>query len=118
MLESWTSGYKFVLFEGMFTSSTVTTDTMFMVHTGQTGTNYNYTEITLNLPSKALVRTTITPEVHIFADAAKMIDGTNKIKLSDANTGGMGAMIMGGTDVTLITTNLHEMFKVAHVHND
>jgi hypothetical protein len=118
MMWSWTAGYKFVLFEGMFTSSTVTTDTMFMVHTGQTGTNYNYTEITLNLPSKALVRTTITPEVHIFADAAKIIDGTNKIKLSDANTGGMGAMIMGGANLPLITANLNGMFTVNHVHND
>jgi hypothetical protein len=118
MMWSWSAGYKFVLFEGMFTSSTVTSETMFMVHTGQTGTDYNYTEITLDLPSNALVRTNITPAVHIFADVAKIIDGTNKVKLSDNNMGGMGAMIMGGTNLPLITANLNGMFSVNHVHND
>lgn len=118
MMWSWSAGYKFVAFEGMFTSSTVTTDTMFMVHTGQTGTNYNYTEITLNLPEQATVRTTITPDVHIFADVAKIIDGTNKIMLTDNNMGGMGAMIMGGANLPLITSNLSGMFTVNHVHND
>lgn len=118
MMWSWSAGYKFVLFEGMFTSSTVTTDTMFMVHTGQTGTNYNYTEITLDLPSKAMVRTNITPDVHIFADVAKIIDGNNKILLSDNNMGGMGAMIMGGANLPLITANLNGMFTVNHVHNN
>jgi hypothetical protein len=118
MMWSWSAGYKFVLFEGMFTSSTVTTTTPFMVHTGQTGTDYNYTEVTLNLPTKALVRSNITPDVHIFADVAKIIDGTNKIKLSNNNMGGMGAMIMGGTNLPLITANLSTMFTVNHVHND
>jgi hypothetical protein len=118
MMWSWSAGYKFVLFEGKFTSSTVTAETAFMVHTGQTGTDYNYTEVTLDLPTKALVRTTITPDVHIFADVAKIIDGKNKIKLSDNNMGGMGAMIMGGTNLPLITANLSTMFTVNHVHND
>lgn len=118
MLWSWSAGYKFVLFEGVFTSATVTSSTSFMVHTGQTGTDYNYTEVTLDLPSKALVRTNITPDVHIFADVAKIIDGKNKIKLSDNNMGGMGAMIMGGTNLPLITANLSNMFTVNHVHND
>jgi hypothetical protein len=118
MMWSWSAGYKFVAFEGTFTSSTVTAETSFMVHTGQTGTDYNYTEVTLNLPTKALVRTTITPEIHVIADVAKIIDGANKIKLSDNNMGGMGAMIMGGTQLPLITANLNGMFSVAHVHND
>jgi len=118
MLWGWSAGYKFLAFEGTFTSSTVLTDTPFMVHTGQTGTDYNYTEVTLDLPTKALVRTTVTPEIHIIADLSKIIDGTNKIKLSDNNSGGMGAMIMGGANLSLITANLNGMFHVAHVHND
>jgi hypothetical protein len=118
MMWSWSAGYKFIAFEGTFTSTTVTTDTSFMVHTGQTGTDYNYTEVTLELPTKAMVRTTITPEIHVIADVSKIIDGTNKIKLSDNNMGGMGAMIMGGTSLPLITANLNGMFSVAHVHND
>jgi hypothetical protein len=65
-----------------------------------------------------LVRTTITPEVHIITDLSKIIDGTNKIKLSDNNANGMGAMIMSGTNLPLITQNVATMFSVAHVHND
>lgn len=118
LLWSWSAGYKFLAFEGNFTSPSVTAETPFMVHTGKTGTSYNYTEVTLDLPVKALVRTTITPEIHIVADVSKIIDGVNKIKLSDNNSGGMGAMIMGGANLPLITSNLSEMFSVAHVHND
>lgn len=118
MLDSWDAGYKFIAFEGSFTSNTVSSDTSFMVHTGKTVSNYNYTEITLSMPDKALVRTTITPEVHIMADVAKIIDGTNKIKLSDNTAGGMGAMIMSGNNLSLVTANLQEMFSVNHVHND
>ena len=118
MAWTWSAGYKHILFEGMFTSTTVTTPTIFMVHTGKSGTNYNYTDVTLNFPNKALVRTTITPEVHIFTDIAKIIDGSNKIKLSDNNVNSMGAMIMSGANLTLVTENVSNMFTVDHVHND
>lgn len=112
MMWSWTAGYKFLALEGTFTSSTVTADTQFMVHTGQTGTDYNFTTITLDLPENALVRTTITPQIHIMADLKHIIDGTNKITLSD------GAMVMGGNKLALVTANLSNMFEVHHVHND
>jgi hypothetical protein len=118
MLWSWSAGYKFLAFEGSFTSASVTSDTPFMVHTGQTGTDYNYKEVTLDLPSKALVRSSITPDIHIIADVSKIIDGANKIRLSDNNEMGMGAMIMGGANLPLVTANLGGMFTVAHVHND
>jgi hypothetical protein len=32
--------------------------------------------------------------------------------------GGMGAMIMGGANLPLVTSNLSNMFEVHHVHND
>lgn len=112
MMWNWTGGYKFVSFEGSFTSSSVTTATNFQVHTGKTGTAYNYTDVTLNFPDNALVRTTITPTVHLFADLSKIIDGTNVINLSEQ------AAIMGGTKLTLVTENIRSMFSVNHVHND
>jgi len=118
MLWSWSAGYKFLAFEGTFTSPTVSPETVFMVHTGKTGTAYNYTSVTLPLTNAALVRNTITPQIHVFADASKIIDGQHKIILSNNNTGGMGAMIMGGGNLALITSNLSEMFHVDHVHND
>lgn len=118
MAWTWSAGYKHLLFEGTFTSASVTSSTPFMVHTGKSGAHYNYKEVTLAFPELAFVRTTITPEVHLFADVAKVIDGTNKIKLSDNNMGGMGAMIMSGDNLPLITANLSDMFTVNHVHND
>jgi len=122
MTWSWASGYKFLAFEGSFTAPTasmpVTTDTPFMVHTGKTGTDYNYTEVSLALPTNALVRTTITPQIHLSTDLAQVLDGTNKISLASNNGMGMGAMIMGGANLPLITANLAAMFAVEHVHND
>jgi hypothetical protein len=112
MMWSWSAGYKFVAFEGTFTSSTVTTDTNFKLHTGQTGTDYNYATISMNFPDNALVRTNITPQVHIMADLKHLLDGTNKINLSE------GATIMGGSKLALATANLANMFEVHHVHND
>lgn len=118
MMWSWSAGYKFLAFEGTFISSTVTSATSFMVHTGQTGTDYNYTTVTLDLPTNALVRTTITPQIHIMADISKVLDGANKISLTESNAMGMGAMIMSGAKLPLITANLPSMFSVEHVHND
>jgi hypothetical protein len=118
LLWSWSAGYKYFAFEGTFTSATVTTPTSFMIHTGQTGTAYNYTEITLDLPTKALVRGNISPDIHIVTDLSKILDGQNTIKLSDNNMGGMGAMIMGGTILESITANISKIFRVDHVHND
>lgn len=112
MMWTWSAGYKFVAFEGTFTSPTVATETQFMVHTGQTGTDYNYTTITLDLPENALVRTTITPQIHIMADLKYILDGTNKIALSES------AMVMGGNKLALVTANLSNMFEAHHVHND
>lgn len=118
MMWSWSAGYKFVAFEGNFTSATVTTAVPFRVHTGQTGTDYNYTTVSLDLSTKALVRSTITPQVHIITDLSKILNSTNVIKLSDNNPNGTAADIMGGTNLPLITQNVSTMFTVDHVHND
>jgi len=112
MISNWANGYNYLSFEGVFTSGTVSSNTAFMVKTGKTAVNYNYTEVTLNMPDKALVRTNITPEIHIMADVAKIIDGTNKMKFSEE------ANVADETKIGLITANLQEMFSVNHVHND
>ncbi len=112
MMWSWSAGYKFVALEGTFTSASITTETTFMLHTGQTGSDYNYIEVTLNLPENALVRTTITPQIHLMADLSQLPDGTNKINFAE------GAMVMGGGKLALVTANIANMFEVHHVHND
>jgi hypothetical protein len=118
MTWSWAAGYKFVNFEGSFTSSTVTTARNYRVHTGKTMVNnvenYNYAEISIAFPSVAKVRTNITPQVHIIADAKKIVDGDNKI---DVTTGTSGD-IMGGDRLALIMANVSKMFTIDHVHND
>lgn len=112
MMWSWSAGYKFVAFEGTFTAPTVTTAKEFKVHTGQTGTDYNYIEVMLDFPENALVRATITPQVHIMADLSQLIDGINKINFSESAT------VMGGAKLALVTANISSMFTIDHVHND
>ncbi len=116
MTWSWASGFKFLAFEGTFTSSTVTTDTSFMIHTGKTGTDYNYTEVSLNLPTNALVRTNITPQIHLSTDLSQIIDGTNKIKLTDKIV--LNSATLSGNNIDLVSENLTNLFSVEHVHND
>jgi hypothetical protein len=112
MTWSWAAGYKFVKFEGTVTSTTHS-NANFRVHTGKTGTIYNYASVTLDFPDNALVRTSITPQVHIMADLKKIIDGTTKINFEE------GLDVMGGTKVQNISTNnVPTLFEVEHVHND
>jgi hypothetical protein len=112
MTWSWAAGYKFVRFEGSVTSTTHN-NANFRVHTGKTGDVYNYSEVVLDFPQKAMIRTTITPQVHIFADFKKVIDGTTKINFEE------GLDVMGGTKVQqIMSTNVPTMFSVNHVHND
>jgi hypothetical protein len=118
MMWNWTGGYKFMNFEGTATSPSIVTARNFRVHTGKTMVNnvenYNYAEITIAFPSVAKVRTAITPQVHIIADAKKIVDGDNKIAL----TSGASGDIMGGDRLALITANVAKMFTIDHVHND
>ncbi len=112
MTWSWAAGYKFIKFEGTVTS-TSHTNANFRVHTGKTGTIYNYTEVSLDFPDNALVRTNITPQVHIMADLKKVIDGTTKINFEE------GLDVMSGTKVQNISANnVPSLFEVEHVHND
>lgn len=112
MTWSWAAGYKFVKFEGTVISASHT-DANYRVHTGKTGDVYNYSEVTLNFPDNALVRTNITPQVHILTDLKKIIDGTTVINFED------GLDVMGGTPVQLISANnIPTLFSIDHVHND
>ena len=112
MTWSWAAGYKFVKFEGTTTTATRTAAN-FRVHTGKTGDVYNYAQVTLDLPENALVRTNITPQVHIMTDLKKIIDGTTVINFEEA------VDVMGGTKVQNISANnVPTMFEAHHVHND
>jgi len=117
LLLNWDEGYHSLWLEGLFISPTVTSPTAFSIETRKTADQYNYTEITLDLPTQALVRTNISPEIHIIADLSKIVDGTNKVHLSDHVSGGE-ANVFDDNTINQIVANFQQMFTVAHVHND
>jgi hypothetical protein len=112
LLDSWDAGYTFLDFEGTFTSPAITTATPFRVKPAQAATVYNYTEVTLTMPTPALVRQNITPEIHIITDVSKFTGGTNAISFTENST------ITDGALVPLVLANVRGAFSVNHVHND
>jgi|SRR5690606_17651416 len=118
MVWTWSTGYRFINFEGTFTSDSNPESINFQVHQGSNSATDNYREIMLNLPTTARVRMGDKPSIHIIADANVILDGINKIKLSDnINQAGTSAAIMGGENLVKIAANTQAMFKVDHVHN-
>ncbi len=118
MVWTWSTGYRFINFEGTFTSSAVSGEKNFQIHQGSNSSTDNYRTVTLNLPTTARVREGEMPSVHLIADANKIIDGETKIILADnLNTAGTNASIMGGNNLITIAANSLQMFRVDHVHN-
>lgn len=118
MLWSWSAGYKFIAYEGTYTSETVTDALPFTIHTGQTATDYNYGTVTLTLPQTLQVRKGQTPGVHLATDISKIIDGATKINLTQIDDQGTGATIMGGNMLPVVTHNMEGAFSVSEVHNN
>lgn len=115
---TWSTGYKFILFEGTFTTPLAAGEKGFMVHQGSNTATDNYREVTLNLPTTARVRTGDLPSIHVKSDVNVLLDGTNKISLfANLNPAGTSAGIMGGENLVKIAANSLSMFTVDHVHN-
>lgn len=113
MMWSWLAGYKFLNFEGTFTSPTVTDATDFQIHMGSHGSSLdNYKELTLELPTNALVSSTLSPIVHLAVDANQILDGSTKIVLSEK-----AVVMIDEVKSPQIATNATAMFRVDHVHN-
>lgn len=113
MMWSWQAGYKFLNFEGTFTSSTVPENTNFQIHMGSHGSSLdNYKETTLSLGTEALVSDEMTPIIHLVVNAGNILDGDNKISLTEQ------AVIMVSEEKSpKIAENTANMFSVDHVHN-
>lgn len=113
MMWSWQAGYKFLNFEGTFTSATVTETTNFQIHMGSHGSSLdNYKETTLSLGTEALVSDKMTPIIHLVVNAGNILDGDNKISLTEQ------AVIMVSEEKSpKIAENTANMFSVDHVHN-
>lgn len=115
---TWSTGYRFINFEGSFTSAAVTAATIFQVHQGSNSATDNYREVTLDLPNTARVREDEMPSIHIKTDANVILDGTNKILLgNNLNGTGNASSVMGGQNLIDIAANTLNMFTVDHVHN-
>ncbi|QEE48128.1 hypothetical protein FUA48_00605 [Flavobacterium alkalisoli] len=115
---TWSTGYRFINFEGTYTSSAVEGEKTFQVHQGSNSATDNYREVTLILPTTARVREDEMPNIHLKTDANVILDGTNKIKLADnINEAQTGSAIMGGENLISIAENTLQMFTVDHVHN-
>jgi len=115
---TWSTGYKFILFEGTFTAPGVDGEKVFQVHQGSNTSTDNYREVTLNLPTTARVRQGDEPSIHLKTDVNVLLDGDTKIKLKDnLNPAGTSSAIMGGQNLIDIANNSLKMFTVDHVHN-
>ncbi|WP_298534482.1 MbnP family protein [uncultured Algibacter sp.] len=113
MMWSWQAGYKFFVFEGLYTSDDTTTETAFAYHMGSHGTALdNYKEISMTLANTARVRTDMTPIVHIVADLSNTLMGDTEFKLDDAPQ-----IHVDAVKSPQIATNVSGMFMVHHVHN-
>lgn len=111
MMWSWQAGYKFIKFEGEFTSATKANEE-FKVHTGKTGDVYNYAQSELSLTEKAIISPEKTSYITIKADLSKILDGEFKPSLEQT------PQIMGGEGVRQITQkNVKLIFSVGSVQN-
>lgn len=114
MMWSWATGYRFMRFDGTYSSATET-DAALNVHMGSVGTSLdNYKEVTLTFPNSLRVRETAQPEVHIVADIAKVFDGETSVNFAD----GYSQVHTNATTTPVIANNLKGIFEVHHVHNN
>lgn len=83
MLWAWSAGYKFLKFEGLYSSGTES-DKPFLYHIGSHGQNLdNYREISLNFLQPMAVSDADTPEVNIDFDVLKIFNADFALLLSD-----------------------------------
>jgi len=114
MLWSWATGYKFIKFDGAYSTQTAT-DEGLSLHMGSVGTSLdNYKETTLSLPNDVLVREDKTPEIHIKADILLAFDGVTSVNFAD----GYDQVHVDALETPIIATNVASMFSVHHVHNE
>jgi hypothetical protein len=114
------AGYIFLKVEG-HSSTATSADKKFQYHIGGYGgsvtpTFNNIKTITLTGPagSKAEVRKnkTTPPEIHIFADAAKVFDGAANISIAAHTT------VLFEPFSVNVANNYAGMFNINHIHND
>ncbi|MBU2996759.1 hypothetical protein KO500_09950 [Cellulophaga baltica] len=109
---SWTAGYKYINYEGTFTSETITEATDYTIHLGRLGDQVNYEEVTLNLDTNITVSDEMDSNIHLEVDASKILTAVTSIELTEKAT-----LMTDAEKAPLIAENASEMFVVDHVHN-
>ncbi|NJX16716.1 MbnP family protein [Tamlana crocina] len=113
MMWSWQAGYKFLVYEGVYTSENTTAETAFAFHMGSHGSSVdNYKEVSLTFPTIARVRTDLSPIVHVVVDLDHILNGTTQFMLDDASQ-----IHVDAVKSPQIATNASGMFTVHHIHN-
>lgn len=120
MYWTWNSGYIFLKMEGNSTALPADANT-FQYHIGGFGgysspTINNIKSVSLSAPSgmQAEVRKNKAenPHMHLFADAAKVLDGTTSFSIAE------NPMVMFAPFSVTIANNYAGMFSIDHIHND
>ncbi len=113
MMWSWQAGYKFLVFEGEYTSINSPTPSAFAFHMGSHGKVLdNYREVTLSLPNSARIRTDKIPEIHVVSNVFYILSGSTKFLLDEGSQIHVDAL-----KSPKIANNTSEMFYIDHVHN-
>jgi len=107
MLWSWSAGYKFLKFEGSYTTPIVTETTPFLFHVGSHGANLdNYKEITLPIGT-ITINTAVQPSRDIQFEVSAIFNGTNTIAIDNKNE-----IMIDPINAPLIADNISGAFSI------
>lgn len=113
MMWTWAAGYKYINFEGTFTTETETEEAPYKIHLGRMGDDLsNYQEVSLQLPTNVKVSDEMDSNIHLKIDAAKILSATTNIKLSEGST-----IMFDPVKSPQVGVNASQMFVVDHIHN-
>lgn len=118
MYWSWNSGYIFLKLEGESSAAPEDAGGKFRYHIGGFGgmkeqTIKNIKVVTCSFgSSKATVRTSISPTVHLLADVLNVFNGSAPLVIAEHPT------VMFMPYSVNIANNYSSMFRVDHIHND
>jgi len=111
MFWSWNTGYIFVKLEGTSTASS-DEEKKILYHVGGYNEPNNIRTKTVSMGDhEAMVRTNLTPEVHMIVDVNKFFEGNTTISFKTTPVRHMPS------DNVVIADNYKNTFIVDHVHN-
>lgn len=112
MLWSWSAGYIFLKFEGLYSLQTPPSEP-FLYHVGSHGTNLdNYKEIELQLPETLVINSETQSELVLKTDIAKIFDAAFTMSLE-----AVSSVQVDPANSPKIAENFSRAFSVLEVNN-